>query len=59
MTLHPGARVEEVRAKSAFEIQVPEQVLFTLPPTLKEKCLLHEIDPLAIAIGGWMLASST
>jgi hypothetical protein len=51
-TLHPGASVEEVRARSAFEIQVPEQVLSTLPPTLKEKCLLHEIDPLAIAIGG-------
>jgi acyl CoA:acetate/3-ketoacid CoA transferase beta subunit len=51
-SLHPGTSVEEVRAKSAFEIQVPERVIFTPSPTLKEQRLLHEIDPLGIAIGG-------
>jgi acyl CoA:acetate/3-ketoacid CoA transferase beta subunit len=51
-SLHPGTSVEEVQMNSTFEIQVPSQVSHTPPPSLREQRLLHEIDPLGIAIGG-------
>jgi acyl CoA:acetate/3-ketoacid CoA transferase beta subunit len=51
LALHPGVTVEDIQANSSFEILVPEQVQTTQPPTKEEQRLLHEIDPMGMAIG--------
>jgi acyl CoA:acetate/3-ketoacid CoA transferase beta subunit len=46
VSLHPGASVEEVRAATAFEPAVPEDVPFTRDPTAEELRLIREVlDP--------------
>ena len=45
-TLHPGVSVEVVQKNSAFDIALPDRVLVTPPPSLKEQQLPCEIDPL-------------
>ena len=51
MATHPGVTVEQIQENSEFEILIPEHVETTEPPTPDERRILHEIDPLGIAIG--------
>jgi glutaconate CoA-transferase subunit B len=43
--LHPGATVEEVQARTGFEMVIPEHVPVTAPPTQDELRILRELDP--------------
>jgi glutaconate CoA-transferase subunit B len=43
--LHPGARVEDVKERTGFELVIPEDIPFTEPPTEKELKILRELDP--------------
>jgi len=51
LALHPGVTVEDIQAKSSFEILIPDEIQTTEPPTEEERRLLHEIDPTGMAIG--------
>jgi glutaconate CoA-transferase subunit B len=51
LALHPGVTVEDIQAKSSFEILIPDEIQTTQPPTEEERRLLHEIDPTGMAIG--------
>ena len=45
-SLHPGVSLEEVRARTGFELSVPPAVPETVPPTSEQVRLLRErIDP--------------
>ena len=44
-TLHPGATVEEVRARTGFEMLIPDKIEYTKPPTEQELRTLRELDP--------------
>ena len=47
--LHPGVRIENVRAKTGFELRVSEQLEVSEPPSEHELGLLREeIDPLGL-----------
>jgi len=39
-----------VQANSGFEIQIPDQIQVSSPPTEEEARILREIDP-----GGWII----
>jgi glutaconate CoA-transferase subunit B len=43
--LHPGARVEEVKERTGFELIVPKDLPSTEPPTEEELRILRELDP--------------
>ncbi len=43
--------VEQVQENSEFEILLADQIGTTEPPTQLQRRILHEIDPLGIAIG--------
>ena len=51
LAVHPGITVEQVQAESEFEILLAPQVGTSVPPTPEERALLHEIDPMGIAVG--------
>ena len=51
VALHPGVTAEQVQAESEFEILVAAEVGTTVPPTPEERALLHEIDPMGMAVG--------
>lgn len=51
LAVHPGVTVEQIQENSEFEILIPERIETTQPPSEKERRILHEIDPLGIAIG--------
>ncbi len=51
LAVHPGITVEQVQAESEFEILLAPQVGTSVPPTAEERALLHEIDPMGIAVG--------
>ena len=51
IALHPGVTVEQVQENSEFEILLADQIGTTEPPTQLQRRILHEIDPLGIAIG--------
>ncbi len=51
LAVHPGITVEQARAESEFEILLAPQVGTSVPPTAEERALLHEIDPMGIAVG--------
>ena len=51
LALHPGVTVEQVQENSEFEILLPEHIGITEPPTAEQRRILHEIDPLGIALG--------
>jgi glutaconate CoA-transferase subunit B len=51
LATHPGVTVEQVQENSEFEILIPAHVETTEPPTEDQRRILHEIDPLGIAIG--------
>ncbi|HNR96640.1 MAG TPA: CoA-transferase [Anaerolineae bacterium] len=51
IALHPGVTVEQVQENSEFEILLADQIGTTEPPTQLQRLILHEIDPLGIAIG--------
>lgn len=45
-SVHPGVTVEQVRAATAFELAIGEEVPFTREPTAEELRLIREvIDP--------------
>lgn len=45
-SLHPGVTVEEVRAQTGFELEIPERVETTRSPTEEEQRLIREVlDP--------------
>lgn len=49
ISYHPGVRIEQIRAKTGFELQIASGITETLPPSEEELCLLREkIDPLGI-----------
>lgn len=49
MTLHPGVSVKRLKAKTGFDVILPEKVKETAVPTSEELQLLRElIDPLGI-----------
>lgn len=49
MSLHPGVSLSRLRAKTGFELVIPESVAETDPPTAEELHLLREvIDPLGV-----------
>jgi acyl CoA:acetate/3-ketoacid CoA transferase beta subunit len=50
LALHPGVTVEDVKTNTSFEIIIPEKVQVTHPPTEEERRLLHEMDPIGIAV---------
>jgi glutaconate CoA-transferase subunit B len=43
--LHPGATVEEVVARTGFDLIIPKEVPVTEPPTKEELRILRELDP--------------
>jgi glutaconate CoA-transferase subunit B len=51
LAVHPGVTVEQARAESEFEILLAPEVSLSLPPTPEERALLHEIDPMGMAVG--------
>ena len=51
LATHPGVTAAQIQENSEFEILIPEHVETTEPPTPEERRILHEIDPLGIAIG--------
>jgi len=51
VALHPGVTAEQVQAESEFEILLVPEVGATVPPTPQERALLHEIDPMGMAVG--------
>jgi len=51
LAVHPGITVEQVQAESEFEILLAPQVGTSVPPTPEERALLHEIDPMGMAVG--------
>lgn len=51
LNLHPGVSVEDVLANSEFEINIPENVIETQPPTPEECRILGEIDPDGLVLG--------
>ncbi len=51
LAIHPGVTVGQIQDNSEFEILMPEVVGTTAPPTVEERRILHEIDPLGVAIG--------
>ena len=51
VALHPGVTAEQVQAESEFEILLVPEVGTTVPPTPQERALLHEIDPMGMAVG--------
>ena len=50
-SLHPGVTVEEIQENSSFPIHIPEEVIFTPPPSRDDVELLRELDPTGMAIG--------
>jgi acyl CoA:acetate/3-ketoacid CoA transferase beta subunit len=49
VTYHPGTSIDQIKAKTGFELIVPESVKETSPPSSEELRLLREeIDPLGI-----------
>jgi glutaconate CoA-transferase subunit B len=51
LAVHPGITVEQVQAESEFEILLAPQIATSVPPTPEERALLHEIDPMGMAVG--------
>jgi len=51
LAVHPGVTAEQVQAESEFEILLAAEVGTSLPPTAEEQALLHEIDPMGMAVG--------
>jgi hypothetical protein len=49
--VHPGVTVEQVQGESEFEILLAAEVGTSLPPTSEEQALLHQIDPMGMAVG--------
>jgi glutaconate CoA-transferase subunit B len=43
--VHPGVTVDEVRARTPFDLAVADRVETTAPPTDQELALLRELDP--------------
>ncbi len=44
-TLHPGATLEEVKARTGFELIIPKKIEYTKAPTDEELKILRELDP--------------
>lgn len=51
ISTHPGIPVEQIETNSSFEINISRKVSISKPPTPEELRILHEIDPVGIAIG--------
>lgn len=51
LAVHPGISVEQACAESEFEILCGPEVGVSVPPTERERALLHEIDPMGMAVG--------
>jgi acyl CoA:acetate/3-ketoacid CoA transferase beta subunit len=51
LATHPGITVDEVQAKSSFEILIPEDVGTTEPPSPRVQRIMHEIDPTGMVVG--------
>ena len=51
LAIHPGITVEQVQAESEVEILLTSEVGTSIPPTAGEQALLHEIDPMGMAVG--------
>jgi glutaconate CoA-transferase subunit B len=51
LAVHPGVTPEQVQAESEFEILLAAEVGTSLPPTAEEQALLHQIDPMGMAVG--------
>ena len=51
LAVHPGVAPEQVQAESEFEILLAAEVGTSLPPTAEEQALLHQIDPMGMAVG--------
>jgi glutaconate CoA-transferase subunit B len=49
--LHPGVSVDEVRAKTPFDLAVSESVITTAPPREEELRILRALDPARQFIG--------
>ena len=51
LTLHPGVTIERLKAKTGFELIIPDRIRETEVPTPRERNLLREkIDPLGVRI---------
>jgi glutaconate CoA-transferase subunit B len=51
LAVHPGVTVDEIREYSGFDIEIPEALEVTKPPTKEEQGILREIDPTGMTIG--------
>ena len=48
-TIHPGYDLEEVKSSTGFELNIPNELKETIPPTVKEIQLLRDVvDPFGI-----------
>lgn len=46
-SVHPGVTVDEVRAATGFDLQIPGEVETTRAPTEAELSIIHQLDPRA------------
>lgn len=44
-TLHPDASLEEVKARTGFELVIPKKIEYTKAPTDEELRILRDLDP--------------
>lgn len=50
ISIHPGVTLEELRESSGFEVELPDPLECSAPPTEEEMRVLYEIDPNGMVI---------
>ena len=49
ISIHPGVQIDQIKAKTGFQVIIPAAQIETVPPTIEELELLREyVDPLGI-----------
>jgi len=51
LATHPGVDLDEVQAKTSFDLIIPDQVETTDPPPPEALAVMREIDPTGMVIG--------
>jgi len=51
LATHPGISVDDIRANSSFDLDIPTQVETTEPPSAEVRRILRDIDPTGMVIG--------
>jgi acyl CoA:acetate/3-ketoacid CoA transferase beta subunit len=50
-SIHPGVTIDQIRDSTSFDLEIPDEVPETVPPTPQGVALLRELDPTGMAIG--------